>query len=165
MKSMHGPRYKVPFRRRRQGVTDYSHRLKLSKSGSARAVVRRTNRYYNIQFIELGEKGDSIIATANSIELAKYGWKGAASNSAAAYLTGLLAARRAVKRGLSEAILDAGIVSPAKNSGIYAALNGMLEGGMSIPHGEGILVPGERIEALAKGHCEMAEIKGKMVVR
>lgn len=162
---MHGPRYKVPFRRRRQGVTDYGHRLKIVKSGKARAVVRRSNRYYSIQFVELDASGDSVVASANSIELAKYGWKGAASNSAAAYLTGLLAAKRAVKKGLTEAILDAGLISPARNSGIYAALNGMIEGGIEIPHGEEILVPADRIEALAKGHGEMSEIKEKMVVK
>ncbi len=161
---MHGPRYKVPFRRRREGATDYSHRLKLVKSGMARAVVRRTNRYYIVQFIELGSSGDAVVASASSIELRKYGWKGAASNSAAAYLTGLLAARRAVRKGISAAILDAGLVSPAKNSGIYAALNGLVEGGLEVPHGEDILVPAERIEALAKGHGEMSEIKTKMVV-
>lgn len=162
---MHGPRYKVPFRRRRQGITDYGHRLKIVKSGKARAVVRRSNRYYSIQFIELESNGDSVVASANSIELGKYGWKGAASNSAAAYLTGLLAARRAAKKGLNEAILDAGLVSPSRNSGIYAALNGMLEGGIEIPHGEGILVPAERLEALAKGHGEISEIKEKMVIK
>lgn len=162
---MQGPRYKVPFRRRREGVTDYSHRLKLVKSGKPRAVVRRTNRYYLVQIVETAEKGDMVSASASSIELSKYGWKGAASNSAAAYLTGLLAARRAVKKGISGAILDAGMVSPASNSGIYAALNGMLEGGLEIPHGEGILVPVDRIEALSKSHCEMSEIKSKMVVR
>ena len=162
---MHGPRYKVPFRRRREGVTDYSHRLKLVKSGKARAVVRKTNRYFTVQFIEFENTGDSVVASASSIELAKYGWKGAASNSAAAYLTGLLAARRAVKKGVSVAVLDAGLVSPARNSGIYAALNGMVEAGLEVPHGEGILVPAERIEALAKGHGEMSEIKTKMVVK
>lgn len=160
---MHGPRYKVPFRRRREGITDYSHRLKLAKSGKLRAVVRKTNRYFLIQLTEFVESGDRVLASANSIELRKYGWQGAASNSAAAYLTGLLVAKRAVKKGLTEAILDAGLVSPKRNSGIYAALNGMLEGGLDIPHSEDILVPAERIEQLAKGHGEIADIKSKVV--
>lgn len=165
MITMYGPRYKVAFRRRREGVTDYSHRLKLIKSGKTRAVVRRTNRYYQIQFVDFSESGDIVVASATSLELGRYGWKGAASNSAAAYLTGLLAARRAAKKGVSEAILDAGLVSPARNSGIYAALNGMVEGGLEIPHSDDILVPEERILSLMKGHGEIEEIKSKLVVK
>ena len=160
---MHGPRYKVAFRRRREGVTDYSHRLKLVKSGTARAVVRKTNRYCTVQFIEFGDSGDRVLASASSIELRKYGWKGAASNSAAAYLTGMLAAKRASKHGVTDAILDAGMISPSRNSGVYAALCGMLEAGLEIPHGDETKVPDERIESLAKEHGNMSEIKTKLV--
>jgi large subunit ribosomal protein L18 len=160
---MTGPRYKVPFRRRREGITDYSHRLRLLKSGSPRAVVRSSNRYFTVQFIRFEPSGDRVIATANSIELRKYGWNGAASNGAAAYLTGLLAAVRAKRVGVSDAILDAGMISPRKNSNMYAALSGMLDAGVEIPHDDAIIVPGTRIEALAAGHGNIAEIKTRLV--
>ncbi len=160
---MFGPRYKVPFRRRREGSTDYSHRLKLLKSDKPRAVVRRSNRYYTVQFVSFGTGGDMIIASAGSIELRRYGWKGAASNGAAAYLTGILAASRAKKSGITEAILDAGIVNPKRNSGIFAALNGIVEAGVNVPHDPSILVPSERIEKLAATHGKLDEIKTKLV--
>ena len=39
-----GPRYKVAFRRRREGRTDYYARRKLLNGREARAVVRRSNK-------------------------------------------------------------------------------------------------------------------------
>ena len=38
-----GPRQRNQYRRRRSGETDYRRRLKLLKSGNARAVVRVSN--------------------------------------------------------------------------------------------------------------------------
>ncbi|MBX8635671.1 MAG: 50S ribosomal protein L18 [Thermoplasmata archaeon] len=160
---MFGPRYKVPFRRRREGNTDYSHRLKLLKSDKPRAVVRKSNKYYTVQFVRFDPVGDAVIASAGSIELRRYGWTGAASNSAAAYLTGMLAASRAKKQGITEAILDAGIVNPKRNSGIFAALNGIVEAGLDVPHDPAILLPKERIEKLAATHGKLDEIKTKLV--
>ena len=47
-----GPRHKVPFRRRREGRTDYRHRAALLRSGVPRAVVRKSNKGMSVQFIE-----------------------------------------------------------------------------------------------------------------
>ena len=52
MKSKFGPRYKVPFRRRREAKTNYRHRLKLLKSGLPRAVVRKSLKHTTVQFIK-----------------------------------------------------------------------------------------------------------------
>lgn len=156
--------YRVPLRRRREGRTDYAHRLKLLRSGMPRAVVRRSNRYYIVQFISFGEKGDAVIASANSRELRKKGWNGEASNSAAAYLTGLLAAHRAKEKGVEAAVLDAGLISPRKGSGVYAALRGMLDAGLEVPHDDGILPTEERIQEMAKGHCDLQAVKSGLVV-
>ena len=37
-----GPRYRIKLRRRREGRTDYRHRLALLKSGETRIAVRRS---------------------------------------------------------------------------------------------------------------------------
>src|SRR4030067_178517 len=47
-----GPRYKVPFRRRREGRTDYRHRAALLRGEKVRLVVRSSNRHSRVQFIE-----------------------------------------------------------------------------------------------------------------
>ena len=44
-----GPRYFIPFRRRREGRTDYYARGKLLLSENPRMVVRKTNREIIIQ--------------------------------------------------------------------------------------------------------------------
>ena len=49
-----GPRYKVAFRRRREGRTNYYTRRKLLRGGELRAVVRRSNKNVMIQFEEFG---------------------------------------------------------------------------------------------------------------
>ncbi|HID74143.1 MAG TPA: 50S ribosomal protein L18, partial [Thermoplasmata archaeon] len=47
----HGPRYHVPYRRRREGRTDYRRRLALLSSRMTRAVVRRSGRHITVQFV------------------------------------------------------------------------------------------------------------------
>lgn len=47
----HGPRYRVPFRRRREGKTNYHKRLKLLKSKKPRLVVRKTLNHHIAQIV------------------------------------------------------------------------------------------------------------------
>ena len=44
-----GPRYHVPFRRRREGKTDFRKRLRHLQSGMPRLVVRKTNTKVIVQ--------------------------------------------------------------------------------------------------------------------
>src|SRR5256712_8693115 len=140
-----GPRYSVPFRRRREGRTDYKLRRALVRSGKPRAVVRLTNKYVIVQVSEADIRGDIVRASASSRELAKLGWKVGAGNLPAAYLTGVLAARRAVDRGVKEAVLDIGLRGPTKGSKVFAALKGLADSGLIVPHSDGPLPPMERI--------------------
>jgi large subunit ribosomal protein L18 len=140
-----GPRFRVKFRRRRDGKTDYRRRKNLLRSGLPRAVVRASLRYTTVQLVKFDPKGDNILAAATTKELAKLGWKGAASNTAAAYLVGYLAGKRAVAKEVGEAVLDIGLQSPAKGSKVFAALKGLVDAGLEVPHDEGSLPSEERI--------------------
>jgi large subunit ribosomal protein L5e len=104
-------RFQVKYRRRREGKTDYRQRKRLCtqdknkyQSPKYRLVVRFTNRYVICQIIYSLIDGDRVLAQANSQELAKkYGLKVGLKNYAAAYCTGLLCARRLLKKiGLDE---------------------------------------------------------------
>jgi len=141
----HGPTYKVPFRRRREGKTNYRKRLALIKSGKPRIVVRKTLRRIIVQFIKFDPKGDRVIACADSKDLIKYGWRGSAKNTPAAYLVGYIAAKRALEKGVKEAVLDIGLHRPTRGARIFAALKGALDAGLDVPHGEGIFPSDERI--------------------
>ncbi len=142
----HGPRYRVPFRRRRTGKTDYRRRKKALKSGLPRAIVRRSNRYVRVQFATFDMKGDLIVASAFSKELGALGWEHSKNNTPAAYLTGYLAGKRASKAGVDKAVLDLGIHNPTKDSRVFATLKGILDAGVEIPHSEDILPSEERVK-------------------
>ena len=69
------PTFKMPFRRRREGKTNYKKRLKLLLSKKPRLVVRKSLKYIRAQIVEFDKKGDKTLASAFSRELKKLGWK------------------------------------------------------------------------------------------
>jgi large subunit ribosomal protein L18 len=124
-----GPVYNVPFKRRRQGLTNYAKRLALVKSGRVRMVVRKSLKGVSVQFIQFGAKGDATLAAASSRELSKYGWS-ARSNLPTAYLTAALAAKRASKKGVADFVLDIGLSTASKNALPFAAAKGAVDAGL-----------------------------------
>jgi large subunit ribosomal protein L18 len=143
-----GPRYHVGFRRRRQGRTDYRMRKRLVSSGIPRAVVRCTAKNTIIQFISFKPEGDIVLATATTMELEEVGWKHATGNIPSAYLAGFMAGKRASKAGIEKAVLDMGLKPPQKGTKVFAALKGIIDAGIEIPHGEEIFPSDERISGV-----------------
>jgi large subunit ribosomal protein L18 len=139
-----GSRYFVPFRRRREGKTDYYQRTRLVVSDVPRMVVRKTNRHIIVQLVTAEMDGDRTLVAANSAELEQYGYKGSTSSTPAAYLTGMLFAVKAKKAKQESAILDIGLNRATPGARVFAALKGAVEAGLEIPHGEEILPSDER---------------------
>lgn len=161
-------RFQVQRRRRREGKTDYQARSRMVKqpkhkyeSKKFRFVVRFTNTRVVCQMIYATISGDMCIAEATSNELSNYGVPAGLKNFAAAYCTGLLCARRALKtvnldetfKGKEEvdgdeyhvededtekrplkAILDVGLQRTISGCRIWGALKGATDGGLHIPH-------------------------------
>ncbi len=157
-----GPRYRLAFRRRREGKTDYRKRRALLLSGLPRLVIRPTLKNIHVQIIETSEEGDRTVASASSKELRKFDWNWGTGNVPAAYLTGLLAGKRAIAKGISRAVLDLGPRRATAGSRAFAALRGALDAGLDVPHGEGVLpqesrIRGEHIASYAK---QLLESKG-----
>ncbi len=141
-----GPSYRVPFRRRREGKTDYRSRRALVLSRLPRLVVRRTLKHIIVQIVEAEVAGDKVVASAHSRELAKtYGWQGNCRNVPAAYLTGLLCGFKAMVHGVKKAVLDIGLHSPSRGARVFAALKGVLDAGVTVLHSESILPDETRI--------------------
>lgn len=138
----------MPFKRRRLGKTDYNKRLKLLLSKKPRLVVRKSLKYIRAQIVEFDMTGDKTIAAASSEELKKLGWKFSGDSLPAAYLTGLLIGKKAVKKGVKEAILDSGLYSSTSGNRIYAVVKGAIDAGLKIPVSEEILPKEERIKGL-----------------
>tara|TARA_B110001452_G_scaffold214303_1_gene185204 strand:- start:1298 stop:2218 length:921 start_codon:yes stop_codon:yes gene_type:complete len=162
-------RYQVKFRRRREGKTDYQARRRLVvqdknkyNAPKYRLVVRCTNKVVICQVIQARMIGDHCLCAAYSHELPKYGVKVGLTNYAACYATGLLCARRLLKKlGMDEdyegqtevdgemytvetegekrpftCLLDVGLVRTSTGAKVFGALKGAADGGLNIPHSE-----------------------------
>ena len=64
-----GPRQRNQYRRRRSGETDYRRRLKLLKSGNARAVVRISNTRVVCQVVSWQADGDTVEVSVTGDDL------------------------------------------------------------------------------------------------
>jgi len=161
-------RYQVQYRRRREGRTDYYARKRLVvqdknkyNTPKYRMIVRFTNKDIICQIAYAKIEGDYIICAAYAHELPRYGVKVGLTNYAAAYCTGLLLARRVLKKfkldtiyaGQEEAdgdeyyveseegkprafrcFLDVGLARTTTGARVFGALKGAADGGIDIPH-------------------------------
>ena len=140
-----GPRYKVPFRRRREGKTNYHVRYKLILSKKPRVVVRKSNASTTLQLVMAEQTGDKTLLTVNSRQLEDFGYTFSKSNLPAAYLTGLLFGKKMLALGISEGIADIGLHASTKGNRIYAAIKGVVDAGVDVPHSPEIFPAEERI--------------------
>jgi len=161
-------RFQVAKRRRREGKTDYHARRKMVRQDKNkfnnrkyRLVVRFTNKRCICQCCYATLRGDVVVAAASSHELTNFGIPAGHKNYAAAYATGLLLARRVLKKfGLDEkfkgkeeidgeeyhiededteqkpfkCILDVGIRRTCVGHRMWGALKGAVDGGLHVPH-------------------------------
>jgi len=156
----HGPRYHVLFRRRRSGKTNFYYRKKLIVSNELRIVVRSSLKHIIIQIAEAQIIGDKILSATHSSELAKdFNWQGNTENIPASYLTGYLAGKKALKEDVEGGVLDLGVSKAIYGNRLFAALKGLVDAGMEIPHDEKIYPTEERIrgEHIAKYATALGE--------
>jgi large subunit ribosomal protein L18 len=110
-------------------------------------VVRGSLKNIVAQIIVAKPHGDEVLVSAHSKELTKnYGWKAPRGNIPAAYLTGLLCGLKANAQSIKETILDIGLHSPSKGARAFAALKGVLDAGIQVPHSAEKLPDEKRIE-------------------
>lgn len=161
-------RFQVKFRRRREGRTDYYARKRLVvqeknkyNTPKYRLIVRFTNKDIICQIAYARIEGDIIICAAYAHELPRYGIKVGLTNYSAAYCTGLLIARRLLKKfnldsiypgqeqvdgdefyvedvdgkpGAFRCYLDVGLVRTTTGARVFGAMKGAADGGIDIPH-------------------------------
>jgi large subunit ribosomal protein L18 len=140
-----GPRYKVPFRRRREGKTNYHVRYRLILSKKPRVVVRKSNASTTLQLVVAEQLGDKTLLTVNSKELENFGYTLSKSNLPAAYLTGLLFGKKMLALGKEEGIADIGLHASTRGNRIYAAIKGVVDAGVNVPHSSEIFPEDGRI--------------------
>ncbi|XP_075226260.1 ribosomal protein L5 [Lycorma delicatula] len=161
-------RFQVKFKRRREGKTDYYARKRLIvqdknkyNTPKYRLIVRLSNKDITCQVAYSRIEGDKIVCAAYSHELPKYGIKVGLTNYASAYCTGLLLARRLLKKlgldtlytgtievtgeeynvealdegpGAFKCYLDVGLMKTSTGARVFGAMKGAVDGGLNIPH-------------------------------
>ncbi|MEM4625282.1 MAG: 50S ribosomal protein L18 [Candidatus Pacearchaeota archaeon] len=142
---------KTVYKRRREGKTDYKVRMGMLKGGTPRVVVRKSNKYIYVQYVESKEAKDKPIFGISSKRLIDEGWPKEASGSLksipAAYLTGYLAGKKIIeKRKKEKVILDIGLSRNVKGSRVYAVLKGLVDAGVNIAYNEKVFPEESRIE-------------------
>ncbi|MFB6216364.1 MAG: 50S ribosomal protein L18, partial [Candidatus Aenigmatarchaeota archaeon] len=130
----HQSRKSVPYRREREGKTDYRRRMKLLRSGKPRFVTRISLKHVRCQIAVSGPDGDEVQTSAFSKELRDWGWKGNTSNTPAAYLVGFLCGYRGINDGIEEGVLDIDRFEPSPQAKVFAILKGVTDSGVYIPH-------------------------------
>ncbi len=136
------------FRRRKAGVTDYRRRLKLLRGRMPRAVVRVSNTRTTCQLVSWAADGDLVAVNMTGSDLVKkYGWpEGRSLKSVpASYLVGFAMGKAAVASGADEAVLDIGLAANSRGGRVYAALKGMCDAGLEIPHNEDVYPEEDRL--------------------
>jgi large subunit ribosomal protein L5e len=166
-------RYQTKYKRRQSGKTDYYARKRLITQAKNkynapkyRLVVRFTNKDIIMQIVTSEISGDKVFVAAYAHELRAYGINHGLTNWAAAYATGLLIARRALKKlGLDEdfvgveepdgeftlteaaetddgerrpfkVFLDVGLARTSTGARVFGAMKGASDGGIFVPHSE-----------------------------
>jgi large subunit ribosomal protein L18 len=157
-----GPSFKVYFRRRREGRTNFAKRLALIKSGRTRMVVRKSNRSLLVQFIDFDPKGDRTLLTVSGTTLSKaYKWP-SKRNVWTAYLAGLMAGRLAQKKGVKAFVFDIGMHIPSKGSVVFAALKGASDAGLETSFDKEMVPEGKLSNPPEKYKGIFNEVKGKI---
>ncbi|MDP7141281.1 MAG: 50S ribosomal protein L18 [Candidatus Woesearchaeota archaeon] len=162
MKKINSKTYNVEYKRKREGKTNYKTRLRLLSSHKLRLVVRMSLKNISLQAVEYNPEGDKVLVSASSKQLQKeYGWDKSRGNRAVAYLTGCLLGKKAKDKKLNEMVLDKGGYPNIKKSKVYAALKGVVDAGISVPHSEEIF-PSE--ELIIGEHKDLFESVKKKIL-
>ena len=138
--------YTVKYKRKRENKTNYKKRLNLLKSKQDILIIRKTNTQIITQIARYNKEGDKIMITTKSSELKKLGWTHSLKNTPAAYLTGLLIAKKAKQHKITNAILDLGLQTSLKGTKAYATLKGATDAGLKIPQNEEAYPKDNRIQ-------------------
>lgn len=125
-------KYNVPFRRKREGKTDYKQRLNMLKSHKPRLVIRRSLSNVIAQIVSYEADGDKVLMTVRASDLKKHGLKVVNGNVPTAYLTGILLGKKAKEAGIDLAIVDAGLQKLSHESRIFAVMKGVVEAGLDV---------------------------------
>jgi len=135
--------YSKILRRLREEKTNYKKRSAMLMGKHDFVTIQVSNENVMVQIHKPEMTGDRVLASAHSRFLLAKGWKGSRKNIPAAYLTGYLAGKRALSRGVDKSIMYTG--TRRYTDRMAAALKGISDAGVQIPASDDAFPPSERI--------------------
>ncbi len=123
--------YSQILRRLREEKTNYRKRKHLLMGRRDYITVQISNENTLVQIHKPEMQGDKVLASAHSRYLLGKGWKGSRKNIPAAYLTGYLAGKKALGKGVKAAVLYSGTRKYTQR--MAAALKGAIDAGLEVP--------------------------------
>jgi large subunit ribosomal protein L18 len=135
--------YVHTLKRIRDDKTNYRKRAALLIGRHSFVTVKVSDQNVAVQVLKPTPTGDVVIASVHSRELEKQGWKGALNNLPACYLTGMLLGKKALEKGVKNAVLYIG--KDHFTSRVAACMKGIVDSGVGMPVSEESLPEQERI--------------------
>lgn len=123
--------YSQILRRLREEKTNYRKRKHLLMGRRDYITVQISSQNTLVQIHKPEMQGDKVLASAHSRYLLGKGWKGSRKNIPAAYLTGYLAGKKALGKGVKAAVLYSGTRKYTQR--MAAALKGVIDAGLEVP--------------------------------
>ena len=149
------------LQRIRSEKTNYKKRRIMLMGKSDFISINVTNENIQVQISKPEITGDKVIASAHSRFLIKDGWKGSRKNIPAAYLTGYLVGKRALSKGIDNAIIYSGTRKYTQR--MAAVVKGVIDTGLKVPADNETFPPEERINGEhLKVKNDIAIIKSKI---
>jgi large subunit ribosomal protein L18 len=112
--------------------------------------------------VDYETSGDNITVSIDGKMLVnKFNWPLDASRKSvpASYLSGYAMGKAAITAGHDEAILDIGLASSTPGNRVFAALKGMVDAGLDIPHSDDVLPEDDRISGAHIGDSIAAAVE------
>ena len=149
------------LKRIRNEKTNYKKRKIMLMSKRDFISVNVTNENTQVQILKPEISGDKVVASSHSRFLIKEGWKGSRKNIPAAYLTGYSVGKKALAKGVNNAIVYSGTRKYTQR--MAAAVKGVVDAGIKVPSDEERFPPEERFSGeLLKVKNDIATVKSKI---
>ena len=124
-------------------------------------TINVTNENTQVQILKPEITGDKVVASAHSRFLIKDGWKGSRKNIPAAYLTGYFVGKKALSKGVNNAIVYSGTRKYTQR--MAAAVKGVIDAGIHVPADTETFPTEERINGEhLKIKDDIATVKSKI---
>jgi large subunit ribosomal protein L18 len=123
--------YVHTLKRIRTHKTNYRKREALLISKQDFVTIKITNQNLIAQVLKPEIWGDRVKVSTHSRELRKYGWKGSLNSLPACFLVGTLLGRKALEKGVKNAVLYVG--NKPFTSRVAACATGIVHAGVNIP--------------------------------